>query len=108
MIDQQEMEGETMEMDEAVTELLKRRDLTNFLQLRNAHPGDDPEVGALLVKTFRDTNAVKMPGLDMPPEREKELRDVSSRRMNGVVRVIELGLPDYRHAFTDPSQQSIG
>lgn len=73
------------------TDLLARRDLTNFMSIRNAHPGDDLVVGELLVRTFRETYAQKLPSIMTTPEREIELRDVNSRRINGVVRVTELG-----------------
>lgn len=80
-----------MNKSKTSADLLQRRDLTNFIRLRNAHPGDDLAVGELLVKTFRDTNAKKMPELATPPEREIELRNVHGRRLNGAVRIIELG-----------------
>lgn len=72
-------------------ELLVRRDLTNFVRLRNAHPGDDVLIGNLLVHTFRETNAKKLSAALTTPDREIELRNVHSRRLHGVVRVIELG-----------------
>jgi GNAT superfamily N-acetyltransferase len=71
--------------------LLQKRDLANFVRVRTAHPGDDPAVGDLLVRTFRDTYNKKMPSLITPEERNDELRDVESRRRAGVVRVIEVG-----------------
>lgn len=72
-------------------DLLARRDLTNFMRIRNAHPGDDLVVGEMLVKSFRETYAQKLPTISTTPEREIELRDVNSRRINGVVRISELG-----------------
>ncbi len=72
-------------------ELLLRRDLTNFMRIRNAYPGDDLIIGEMLVKSFRETYALKLPTVSTPPEREIELRDIHSRRINGVVRISELG-----------------
>lgn len=72
-------------------DLLNRRDLTNFMKIRTAHPGDDLVVGELLVKSFRETYAQKLPTISTTLEREIELRDVNSRRINGVVRISELG-----------------
>lgn len=74
-----------------INELLARRDLINFIKIRNSHPGDDLVIGELLVKTFRATYEMKLPSITTTPEREIELRNVSSRRFNGVVRVSELG-----------------
>lgn len=70
---------------------LERRDVCNFLRLRTAHPGDDPAIAELLVRSFHETYLRKLPDLETPPGREGELRDVHSRRQNGVVRVMELG-----------------
>ncbi|MGZ3722833.1 MAG: GNAT family N-acetyltransferase [Bdellovibrionales bacterium] len=72
-------------------ELLKKRDLSNFVSIRTAHPGDDLSVGDLLVRSFREANQKKLPMLMTPEEREIELRDVNSRRRNGIVRIMELG-----------------
>jgi GNAT superfamily N-acetyltransferase len=72
-------------------ELLKKRDLSNFISLRTAHPGDDLAVGDLLARSFRETYLKKLPGLVTPEEREIELRDVNIRRRNGIVRIMELG-----------------
>lgn len=80
-----------MDKDKTSSELLKRRDLSNFVRLRTSHPGDDLAVGDLLARSFRETYARKLPSAVCPPEQENELRDVHSRRLNGVVRVIELG-----------------
>lgn len=74
-----------------VPEILKRRDVVNFVNLRNSLPGEDPVIGDLLVRTFRDTYAKKLPSVLTTDEREKELRDVCGRRVHGCVRVLELG-----------------
>ena len=78
-------------MDTTRTALAQRRDLLNFVRLRNAHPGDDLNVGDLLVRSFRETYAQKLPEVLTTPARELELRDVHSRRLNGLVRIVELG-----------------
>ncbi len=80
-----------MDTEAKRAELLQRRDLINFIRVRHAHPGDDHLVGELLSKSFRETYAKKIPDLLTPPERERELRDVKTRREHGVVRVVELG-----------------
>lgn len=72
-------------------DLLERRDLTNFLRLRSAHPGDDIAVGELLVTSFKETYAKKLPYVITSADREDELRDVSSRRRVGIVRVVDFG-----------------
>lgn len=78
-------------MNEVAMDLLKRRDLSNFVKIRTAFPGDDLNLGDMLVRTFRETYSRKLPNLITTDQREMELRDVHSRRLNGVVRVLELG-----------------
>jgi ribosomal protein S18 acetylase RimI-like enzyme len=78
-------------LNENTISLLQRRDLANFVRIRSAHPGDDFPIGELLVSTFRDTYARKLPSIGTTDERERELRDVATRRQNGTVRVIEVG-----------------
>jgi hypothetical protein len=72
-------------------EVLKRRDLANFIELRAATPGDDLRVGELLIETFVSTNKKKLPHLETSDLRIQELRNVRTRRRNGVVYVLELG-----------------
>jgi len=67
------------------------RDLVNFIRLRPAMPGDDLSVAELLVHTFLSTYERKLPFLTTCDDRKKELRDVSSRRKQGYVCVVELG-----------------
>lgn len=78
-------------MNETAMDLLKRRDLSNFVKIRTAFPGDDLILGDMLVRTFRETYSRKLPNLITTDQREIELRDVQSRRRNGAVRVLELG-----------------
>jgi ribosomal protein S18 acetylase RimI-like enzyme len=78
-------------MNEMAMDLLKRRDLSNFVKIRTAFPGDDLNLGEMLVRTFRETYNRKLPNLITTDQREIELRDVHGRRRNGVVRVLELG-----------------
>lgn len=80
-----------MNLDPSKIELLKRRDLINFVRLRNSHPGEDLEVGDLLVQSFKETYARKLPEVVTNADRERELRDVASRRSAGVVRIAVLG-----------------
>ena len=80
-----------MALEASATDLLKRRDVANFIKLRNAHPGDDTVIGGLLIRSFRETYAIKLPYIYTSQERESELRDVHSRRSAGCVRVLELG-----------------
>lgn len=80
-----------MELTKKNAQLLLRRDLINFVRLRTGHPGDDLSIGDLLVESFKETYAKKLPTVITNHEREIELRNVASRRQNGVVRIIELG-----------------
>lgn len=80
-----------MHSKDAIHDLLRRRDLANFLSTRTARPGDDLMVGELLVRSFRETYARKLPTMFTPASRELELRDVARRRHNGIVRIVELG-----------------
>jgi len=88
---QHHKETTSMDITDSQMDLLKRRDLVNFIRIRTAHPGDDLAVGDLLVKSFKETYAKKLPSAYPTPEREIELRDVNSRRLNGIVRLVELG-----------------
>ena len=78
-------------METKQLEFLKKRDLSNFINIRSAYPGDDLVLGNLLVQTFAQTYALKLPTAVTTNERERELRDVNGRRKNGIVRVIEFG-----------------
>lgn len=71
--------------------LVTRRDVKNFISVRAAYPGDDLAIGELLVQSFREAYLKKLPTVMTTAEREIELRDVHSRRRQGVVRVLELG-----------------
>lgn len=67
------------------------RDLSNFIKIRSANPGDDPSVAELLVHTFVSTYQEKLPGVVTTDERVRELRNVAGRRKQGYVGVAELG-----------------
>lgn len=68
-----------------------KRDILNFINIRDAKESDDKDLGDLLVETFRDTNAEKNQKSTMNSEREHELRNTGYRRENALVRVVELG-----------------
>jgi GNAT superfamily N-acetyltransferase len=72
-------------------DFLQKRDISNFLKLRSARPGDDLAIGELLVKSFLETYAEKLPGVVANEERISELQNVASRREAGIVRVLEFG-----------------
>lgn len=57
--------------------------------MREATPEDDAAVGELLVDAFVSTYAQEMPEVVVSERRKTELRDVASRRKNGVVLVAE-------------------
>jgi ribosomal protein S18 acetylase RimI-like enzyme len=80
-----------MDFESTKKNLAQKRDLANFISLRTAHPGDDLAIGELLVRSFREAYQKKLPTVMTTAEREIELRDVQSRRRNGIVRVMELG-----------------
>ena len=68
-----------------------KRDILNFIDIRDSKINDDEELGNLLVETFRETNAEKNVSSIMNCEREYELRNTKLRRENALVRVVELG-----------------
>lgn len=68
-----------------------RRDISNFLRLRTATPGDDPSIGAFLLHTFLKTYQEKMPLFVTTEERKRDLLNVSAKRKVGTVCVLELG-----------------
>lgn len=68
-----------------------KRDILNFINIRDAKESDDKALGDLLVETFRDTNSEKNAKSIMNSEREFELRNTKYRRENALVRVVELG-----------------
>lgn len=80
-----------MEFNSLAKDLANKRDLSNFISVRTAHPGDDLAIGELLVQSFREAYQKKLPTVMATFEREMELRDVHSRRRHGVVRILELG-----------------
>lgn len=67
------------------------RDLSNFINLRPALPGDDLSIAELLTNTFLSTYKKKLPAIETSEERKAELRDVALRRRSGYVSVAELG-----------------
>ena len=70
--------------------LSARYDVRNFLIRRVARPGDDLQIAALLEQSFVTVYEKKL-RLATPEERKRELRDVATRRENGIVGVLELG-----------------
>jgi ribosomal protein S18 acetylase RimI-like enzyme len=67
-----------------------RFDVRNFLIRRVARPGDDLAIAELLEQSFVSVYERKLQ-LATPEQRRRELRDVATRRENGVVCVLELG-----------------
>jgi GNAT superfamily N-acetyltransferase len=72
-------------------DLLRKRDVLNFMRWRDATEADDRAIAQLLLTTFIVTNAFKRPDLASTAERVRELNDVASRRLSGVVRLLEFG-----------------
>lgn len=72
-------------------DLLRKRDVLNFMRWRDASEADDRAIAQLLLATFTVTNALKRPDLASTAERVRELNDVASRRASGVVRLLEFG-----------------
>ena len=70
--------------------LAPRFDVRNFLVRRVARPGDDLQIAALLEQSFVSVYEKKLQ-LTTPEGRRRELRDVATRRENGMVGVLELG-----------------
>jgi GNAT superfamily N-acetyltransferase len=68
-----------------------RRDLWNFIRLRQASVADDLALADLLTKTFLTTYERKLPTVATPKSRKIELENVADRRKNGYVCVAELG-----------------
>jgi GNAT superfamily N-acetyltransferase len=69
----------------------RSRDIFDFINIRQASCLDDNHVADLLVKSFTETYAQKLPQIVTPQQRISELRDIKSRRENGEVCVLELG-----------------
>lgn len=63
----------------------------NQFHLREATALDDKKIGDLLVDTFLQTYAKKMPEVVVTEERKVDLRNVAERRQNGRVLVLEDG-----------------
>lgn len=76
-------------MNESLDEIKKPLELP--VKLRTAFPGDDLHLGNFLVGIFRDTWRLRIPNLISYVDREIDLRDVHSRRSQGIVRIMELG-----------------
>lgn len=68
-----------------------QRDLLEFITLRESHPGEDLEIGGLLLLSFTTTNLRKTPTTETRDARVIELLSVHKRRKCGFVRVLELG-----------------
>lgn len=68
-----------------------QRDLLEFVTLRESHPGEDLEIGGLLLLSFTTTNLRKTPTTGTSDARVIELLSVHKRRNCGFVRVLELG-----------------
>lgn len=69
----------------------RSRDIFDFINIRQASGLDDDDIGDLLVKSFTETYAEKLPHIATPQSRISELRNVKNRRENGEVCVLELG-----------------
>lgn len=68
-----------------------RRDIANFIGVREAREKDDHVIAELLVYTFLETYRQKLPHVVTTTSRENDLRDVGRRRAGGRVLVLDLG-----------------
>lgn len=71
--------------------LAGRRDIARYLRLRDARADDDLVLAGLLVRTFTETYAEKLPDVSTDARRVLELTGVAKRRESGVVRVLDFG-----------------
>ena len=69
----------------------RTRDIVDFIDVRTAIDSDDEKIGSLLVSTFTETYALKIPHIVTTEERLAELRNVKQRRECGITVVLELG-----------------
>lgn len=69
----------------------RSRDIFDFINIRQASRIDDDAISDLLVNSFTETYAQKLPQIVTPQQRISELRNVKSRRENGEVCVLEFG-----------------
>lgn len=69
----------------------RSRDILDFISLKTASGEDQEAIGELLVRTFMQTYARKLPHVCTPEERIKELRNVALRQHDGDVLILELG-----------------
>ncbi|MCO5143164.1 MAG: GNAT family N-acetyltransferase [Oligoflexia bacterium] len=67
-----------------------KRDIANFIFIRSAIPGDDLQVGDLLAYSYLPTEKNSLQAYEQS-ESEQNLRDVRTKRVHGIVRVLELG-----------------
>ncbi len=68
-----------------------KRDVANFLSVRQAQSPDDSAVSSLLLDSFDGTYAAKLPQAALSEERRRDLQDVEARRNAGGVWILELG-----------------
>jgi GNAT superfamily N-acetyltransferase len=68
-----------------------QRDISNFLQIREAAAEDDTSVGEFLLHAFDTTYFKKMPEAALSEDRKRDLLDVAGRRASGGVWILSLG-----------------
>ena len=69
---------------------LGRRDILNFMKMRESQQEDDLTIGGLLIDAFTYTYAEKLPATRTDEQRIFELFSMRRRRQYGAVRVLEL------------------
>lgn len=69
-----------------------RRDISNFMHLRKAHPWEDVEIGCILVRSFTEGMKKTEVNSQLSQERIRDYSNVAEKRAFGEVWVLELGL----------------
>ena len=72
----------------AKRKISNRRDIINFMTIRDATEDDDRSLGEFLISIFSEVNQRKI-GLTMNEKRRKELSQTKERRNHAVVRILE-------------------
>ncbi len=68
-----------------------KRDIANFLTVREATSEDESCVASLLLNSFDTTYAEKLPQAVLSEDRKRDLQDVNARRKGGGVWILEMG-----------------
>src|SRR5690349_10859677 len=73
-------------------DVFAKRDVINFIRLRDGEEDDDLAIAGLLIVSFTETYAAKLTSVKTDEQRVLELTRIANRRRDGIVRVMELGL----------------